>query len=42
MQKLKREVKFWIFSSIMRLAINFIPQDAKRTWQWMSEMPLED
>lgn len=35
-----RELKFWTFSVLMSLAIKFIPQDAKKTWEWIAKMPL--
>lgn len=37
---MKRELKFWLFSVLMRIAIKFIPDDAKETWQWVAQMPL--
>lgn len=36
-----RELKFWFFSVMMWWAIKFIPKDAKKTWEWVSEMPIE-
>jgi len=39
---MKREIKFYIFSLLMTLAIKFIPKDAKKTWEWVSKMPIQD
>lgn len=36
-----RELKFWVFSVLLRIATNFLPKDAKETWKWMAQMPIE-
>ena len=38
---MKREIKFWVFSILIGWATNFIPKDATKTWQWLSQMPIE-
>lgn len=37
-----RELKFWIFSILLKWAIRFIPKDAIKTWEWVSKMPIEN
>jgi hypothetical protein len=36
-----REIRFWIFSMLLNWAIDFLPEDATETWQWLSKMPIE-
>lgn len=36
-----REIKFWMFSVLLVWAIKFLPKDAKQTWLWISQMPIE-
>lgn len=36
-----REIKFWLFVEVMALAIKFLPKDAKETWKWIAQMPIE-
>lgn len=38
---MKREIKFWIFSVLLRIATAFLPKDAKETWNWLANMPIE-
>ena len=38
---MKREIKFWLFSVLMGWAIKFLPNDAKETWAWLANMPIE-
>lgn len=38
---MKRELKLWIFSVLLRIATNFLPKDAKNTWVWLADMPIE-
>jgi hypothetical protein len=38
---MKRELNFWFFSLLVRWATNFLPKDAKETWKWMAQMPIE-
>jgi hypothetical protein len=36
-----RELKFWLFSVLLRAATNFLPKDAKESWKWIADMPIE-
>lgn len=36
-----RQIKFYIFSVLIKWAINFIPKDAIKTWEWVAKMPIE-
>lgn len=36
-----RELKFCLFSVLLRIATAFLPKDAKEPWKWMAQMPIE-
>lgn len=36
-----REIKFLIFSLLIKWASCFLPNDALQSWKWLSEMPME-
>jgi hypothetical protein len=38
---MKRELRFWLFSVLLKWAIKFLPEDARETWVWISKMPIE-
>lgn len=42
MRKLIREIKYWVFTVFIQIAIKFLPHDLKKTWKWISQMPIED
>jgi hypothetical protein len=42
MKRLKREIRLWLYSVFMGLAIQCLPRDCSRTIEWLEEMPFED
>ena len=42
MQECIRQFRLFLFTALMQIAIRFLPKDAIKTYQWLTEMPLED
>lgn len=36
-----REIRIYMFTLLIHLATEILPNDAKKTWEWISEMPIE-
>ena len=36
-----REIRLYVFTLLVHLATNFLPDDAKKTWEWITKMPIE-
>ena len=41
MKKIIFGIRLTLFVWLFKFLVNFIPDEAKKTWQWISLMPLE-
>lgn len=39
---MKKLIKLLLFYSLVRLAIKFLPNEEKETWNWLSNMPISE